>query len=34
VCGCGILLNAANKLSIFFTRNGMLMGLCTFMTHN
>jgi hypothetical protein len=34
VCGCGILLNAANKLSIFFTRNGMLMGQCTFMTHN
>jgi hypothetical protein len=26
VFGCGLLLNPANKLSIFFTGNGLLMG--------
>jgi hypothetical protein len=26
VVGCGLLLNPANKLSIFFTGNGHLMG--------
>jgi hypothetical protein len=26
VFGCGILLNSENKLSLFFTRNGILMG--------
>jgi hypothetical protein len=27
VFGCGLMLNFANKLSIFFTGNGILMGL-------
>jgi hypothetical protein len=26
VIGCGLLLNPANELSIFFTGNGILMG--------
>jgi hypothetical protein len=26
VLGCGLLLNAENKLSLFFTGNGLLMG--------
>jgi hypothetical protein len=26
VVGCGLLLNAKNKVEIFFTTNGILMG--------
>jgi hypothetical protein len=28
ILGCGLLLNPQGKLSIFFTANGILMGLC------
>jgi hypothetical protein len=28
ILGCGLLLNSQGKLTIFFTGNGILMGLC------